>query len=335
MSLSIALPVTEPSQVGEARRLTAAAAQEMGMGEEARGKLALVVTELATNLFRHGGGGELVYSATAANEMDVLALDRGPGMANVAQCLRDGYSTAGSSGTGLGATSRLANEFDIHSVPGLGTAVFARVREAGVRGRGRLETGAVTLPKPGEAACGDAWSTRDMPVGGALMVVDGLGHGVLAAEAAAEATRLFAGNWIGPADYLQRADGALRKTRGAAVALAHVDLDRAEVRYAGVGNIAGTVITAGLGYRSLVSHNGTVGVETRKIQEFVYSWESGAVLVMHSDGLASRWRLEKYPGLVSKHPSLIAGVLYRDYARGGDDLTVVVARARRVSAAGA
>lgn len=329
MSMSVVLPVTEPSQVGEARRQTAATAVELGFGETARGKLALVVTELATNLVKHGGGGELVFSATAANEVDVLALDRGAGMANVAQCLRDGYSTAGSSGTGLGATGRLADVFDIHSAPGMGTAVFARVgNNHPGRGVGRLEIGGVNVPKHHEVVCGDAWAARQTAAGGAVMVADGLGHGLLAAEAAAEATRLFAGTWTDPADYLRRADGALRKTRGAAAALAQIDIERAELRYAGVGNIIGTIIGGAAPSRSLVSHNGTVGVEVRKIQEFVYPWAAGSLLVLHSDGLTSRWRLDEYPGLVVKHPSLIAGVLYRDHARGSDDVTVVVARER-------
>jgi serine phosphatase RsbU (regulator of sigma subunit) len=251
-------------------------------------------------------------------------------MANVAQCLRDGYSTAGSSGTGLGAVSRLAGAFDIYSAPDRGTAVFARVGNNGSHARDRLETGGINVPARHEIVCGDAWMARHTAAGGTVMVADGLGHGLLAAEAAAEASRLFVGSWNNPTDYLQRADGALRKTRGAAVAMAQIDLDRAEGRYVGVGNIAGTIIGGdGVGgTRSLVSHNGTVGVEVRKIQEFVYPWGADALLVMHSDGLTSRWRLEEYPGLVVKHPGLIAGVLYRDHTRGSDDVTVVVARER-------
>ncbi|SAK57010.1 hypothetical protein AWB76_02388 [Caballeronia temeraria] len=50
---------------------------------------------------------------------------------------------------------------------------------------------------------------------------------------------------------------------------------------------------------------------------------------MHSDGLNTRWELSRYPGLSMRHPSLIAAVLYRDHARGDDDVTVLVARERR------
>jgi hypothetical protein len=76
----------------------------------------------------------------------------------------------------------------------------------------------------------------------------------------------------------------------------------------------------------MVSYNGTVGHEVRKIQEFTYQWPQQGLLVMHSDGLKTQWRLDRYPGLMHKHPSLIAGVLYRDFNRGRDDVTVLVAR---------
>ncbi len=64
----------------------------------------------------------------------------------------------------------------------------------------------------------------------------------------------------------------------------------------------------------------------RKFQEFAYPFPKGATLVMHSDGLISRWTLDAYPGLAAHDPALVAGVLYRDFQRGRDDVTVLVAR---------
>jgi hypothetical protein len=125
-------------------------------------------------------------------------------------------------------------------------------------------------------------------------------------------------------DTVQRIHAALRSTRGAAVALAEVRLDVRELRFVGVGNIAGTVFAGGAS-RSIVSHNGTAGVEARRVQEFAYPFPRGAVLILHSDGLATHWRLERYAGLAARDPALIAGVLYRDFRRGRDDLTVLVA----------
>src|SRR5262249_13074084 len=114
-------------------------------------------------------------------------------------------------------------------------------------------------------------------------------------------------------------------TRGAAVAVAELDLDAGLLRFAGVGNISATVFAAGVS-RSAVSHNGTVGHEARKFQEFTYPFPRGALLVMHSDGLATHWRLDGYAGLAARHPALVAGVLYRDFKRGRDDVTVLAIR---------
>jgi hypothetical protein len=109
------------------------------------------------------------------------------------------------------------------------------------------------------------------------------------------------------------------------LAVTEVDFERLAVRFAGVGNISGTIVSPAKS-SSMVSYNGTVGHEVRKIQEFVYEWPKGGLLVMHSDGMGTQWRLDRYAGLADKHPSLIAGVLYRDFNRGRDDVTVLVAR---------
>ncbi|HET8623548.1 MAG TPA: SpoIIE family protein phosphatase, partial [Gemmatimonadales bacterium] len=244
---------------------------------------------------------------------------------------RDGYSTAGTPGTGLGAVARTADVFDIHAAPGMGTVVFARVwkREptpARWRTGSGLEIGAVCLPRRGERICGDAWAAGSADGGTMLLVADGLGHGPDAAAAAAAAIRIFRQRrYASPAECLADAHAALQSTRGAAVAAALLEPKRREIRYAGVGNIAATIV-AGSDTRSMVSHNGTVGHELRKIQEFTYPWPDGALLVMCTDGLQTHWRLDRYPTVGARHPGVIAGLLYRDFNRGRDDVTVVSVR---------
>ncbi len=152
------------------------------------------------------------------------------------------------------------------------------------------------------------------------LVVDGLGHGPDAAAVAATAVRIFRVNTrLGPADLLQTLHRALQSTRGAAAAVAEVDRAAGVISYAGVGNIAGVVLAGGA-RRSLMSHNGIVGHEARKFQAFSYPFPAGATLVMNSDGLGSRWDLDAYPGLITKDPGLVAGILYRDFQRGRDDM---------------
>jgi anti-sigma regulatory factor (Ser/Thr protein kinase) len=323
--------INEASAAAEARRAATALAQMLDFDKTAGGRVALVVTEAATNLAKHAVQGQLLLRAVEREGvagLDVLALDQGPGMANVSESLRDGYSTSGSPGTGLGAMMRLADEFDLHSFRGKGTAIFARVwsrKLPALTGKPLLEIGVVCRPKPNEMECGDAWAVEWRDGHCVILVADGLGHGPDAAAASMEAVKVLrTQSRLAPAALVQFAHGALRSTRGAALAVAELDLAK-EVRYAGIGNIASVVLVPG-GNRHLVSHNGIVGHEVRKVQEFVYPWSSDALLVMHSDGLATHWTLDQYPGLAQRHPSLIAGVLYRDFTRGRDDVTVLVAR---------
>jgi hypothetical protein len=288
-----------------------------------------VTTEAATNLVKHGGGGEILLRGLG-DGVEVIALDRGPGMTDVGASLRDGYSTRGTQGNGLGAIRRMATAFDIYSAPGRGTAVLARIRSRPpVPEPVRLETGAISLPKSGEAVNGDAWLVQPSARGARILVVDGLGHGPIAndaAQAAVEAFRDAPGETVEAA--LETCHLALRSTRGAALAVTEVDVETAVVRFAGVGNIAGSIWNGTTSHHT-VSHNGTAGHGTVRIREFSYPWPKGALLVLASDGLATRWTLETYPGLSTRHPSLVAAILYRDHSRQRDDVTVVVAREPR------
>lgn len=349
------LELRDASQVGEARRVSGRIAAELGFGETEVGRAELIATELATNLVRHGGGGVLLLRPLGDHEragLELVALDTGRGIAHVETALGDGFSTAGSSGHGLGGARRLATLFDIHSLdarhapdraesrrpstvgdraaePGTGTAVLTQLWDsaAGASTDHDFTVGAVSLPYPGESVCGDAWAVARNSEHVAFMVADGLGHGPEAHEAAAEAVRVFRTDpFAGPSAILQAAHVALRGTRGAAAAVAHLDRAYDVLRYAGVGNISSSIIDPAGTPQHLMSHNGTLGLEMRTPRDIQYRWAPGSLLVMHTDGIRSRWRLDAYPALQKVHPSLIAGVLYRDFTRNRDDVTVVVAR---------
>jgi hypothetical protein len=253
-------------------------------------------------------------------------------MADVGRCMTDGYSTAGSPGNGLGAIARLASTFDVYSSTETGTVAVARLRQGDPDGRpaAGMEVGAVSVPLAGEEVCGDAWAVEEQGGRSVCLVVDGLGHGLAAADAAREAVTVFRRHAAeSPERILRLAHEVLRKTRGAAMAVAAVERGRREVRFAGVGNIAAAVLSPREGRStSMVSHNGTVGQALRKVQEFTHPWPPGSLLVMHSDGLGTQWNLDRYPGLVARHPAVIAGVLYRDFKRDRDDVTVLVAAER-------
>jgi anti-sigma regulatory factor (Ser/Thr protein kinase) len=330
-AISLMIPVAETSQAGEARRSAASLSHKLGLDEVATGKVAVLVTELANNLHKHAREGCILLRAVegATPGLEILAVDKGPGMGQVEKCFRDGFSTSGTPGTGLGAVARMADRYDVYSVPGAGTVLVAQVGGAQANGASaRLEIGSVNLPLKGETECGDNWAhiwngSRDR-----IMMADGLGHGVHAAEASRDAETIFREKErFELGDVMAALHNGLKKTRGAALSIAEIDWARQIVRYMGVGNIAATIIHEGK-TRSLVSLNGIVGHEMRKTQEFQYPFPSGALLAMNSDGLLTKWDVSKSPGLTMRHPSLIAASLWRDFTRGRDDVTVIVARER-------
>lgn len=323
------LPVPDESAAGDVRRFAQTAAEQLGFDETRAGEVSIVATELATNIVRHARDGAILARVVSSDEggtLDLLAIDRGPGMRDVARCLEDGYSTrAGGTGTGLGAIRRLADTFDIHSALDLGSAVLARFGPT--PSSSSMVAAGLSLPYPGETACGDAWEIELNPETCSFAVIDGLGHGIDAARAAQEAIRVLMNPRRRPVEeLLELSHAALRHTRGAAIAVAEVHAPSRHINYAGIGNIVGA-ISSGVDIKRMVSLDGTIGHEIRHIRGFEYAMEPDQLLVMHSDGMKSQWRLDRYPGILRRDPFLIAGVLYRDYGKGSDDVTVVVARA--------
>jgi anti-sigma regulatory factor (Ser/Thr protein kinase) len=325
------VPVIESSQPSAARFAAKDAAAAAGFAEEDAYRAGLVATELATNLVKHATGGEVLVRGTrsgVAGEVELLAIDRGPGIGNIEQSLTDGHSTAGSAGTGLGAARRLADDFDIYSQPSAGTIVLARVRagRASTRIPTPLRVAGLSVAKGGEFVCGDSWQIFHRQHGALAMVVDGLGHGLYANVASQAAIDAVDGRGDdGPAALLQLMHERLRHTRGAAGAIADIGVNARVVRYAGIGNISGTISRPGSA-RHAVSLNGTLGHEARTFREYSYPWDTDALFVMFSDGLGSHWSIDDYRGLRMRDPAIIAAVLYRDFARQRDDVTVVVGR---------
>lgn len=323
------LAITHASDVAAVRRAGQKLAESLGFNETRAGQLALIITEAATNILKHAGEGRIFVGpaqSPAGIGVDVLAVDRGPGIADLAGSLQDGVSTTGTAGTGLGALRRLADEFDVYSQPGDGAVFFMRLwRDSPGPGSCGVEVGALWVPIAGEEACGDGWAVACGGDGATLLAADGLGHGPDAARAANAAIDALAQRGpSGATEVLHAAHEALRPTRGAALGVARIAFGLDELHFAGVGNIAG-IVTDGV-RRALVSHNGIVGHNMRKVQEFTLPFPPGALCIMCSDGIQTQWDLSKYPGLQGSSPALIAAILMRDHSRGRDDAMVLVVR---------
>jgi anti-sigma regulatory factor (Ser/Thr protein kinase) len=325
--------VSDPSQIGQVRRAAIAFASELGFGEVERGRVGIVATEAAANLIKHGGGGSMLLQALTGSAevgLEVIAVDSGAGMVDVPHCTRDGFSTAGSPGTGLGSIHRLSSKVEIYSHPGRGTVVLARISPGNKTPPTDypFEVGALCVNHPGEEECGDTWAVRQVQERLLVMVVDGLGHGGGAARAAQVALSVFQeARSSQPVEILEAIHLALRPTRGAAVGIARIDPAAGEVTFGGVGNVAAMITGEGEEKR-LLSHNGTLGHQVRKIQEVACPWHPASLLIMQSDGIAGRWSLRDYPGLSQNEASVIAAALFRDHRRENDDATITVVRER-------
>ncbi|WP_328450193.1 ATP-binding SpoIIE family protein phosphatase [Amycolatopsis sp. NBC_00438] len=342
MTAAGSLPVTEDfawlrvedaTAHGRARRAAAMLATQLGFGEVRATEIGLAVTELGTNLTKHAVEGVLVIRAIRAvtqAAVEVVAIDRGPGMADADASGRDGESTTGTLGVGMGAVRRLADVTSVLSEPGRGTVVTARFhpRRTPLEEIPEADTAGLTRPIDGEEVCGDTYAVHHEPGRLRLMMCDGSGHGPLAAAASRAAADVFRDHvTASPEAVVKHIHEALRRTRGGAVAVAEINTAAGTVRFAGLGNIAGCVVADGR-KQGMISAPGVAGHQARTIRAFDYPLPPGATVVLHSDGLTERWSVEGRERLFAATPLAIAAALLRDAGIRHDDAGVLVGKPR-------
>jgi anti-sigma regulatory factor (Ser/Thr protein kinase) len=344
------LAVEDASAVVACRNAGLAMASRLNFPAARADALGLAVTEAASNLHKHARQGALLLAVNRdadAPGIDLVTIDSGPGLRDVGAAMRDGHSTSGTLGIGLGAIRRLADFCDLYSVPGRGTALVARFlpvpREYVPRGPA-LRCAGLIRPITGETECGDAFGVLRTGDTVTAVFCDGLGHGPLAAAAAGAAlsavlgdpgtglstglgTGLGTGPRTGPAStaepaaLLERAHRRMSGTRGGAVAVVQVSGQLA--RFAGLGNVAAFILSAG-GRKSMLSVPGIAGYQARAFRQFEYEVPPGAAVILHSDGISSRWEVAAVPGVETKDPLLISAVLLAVAGIHRDDAGIVV-----------
>ena len=321
------IALEDETQIAVARRAAGALGARLGLADDAIARAELVVVELAANVLRHATRGIVYLSGVAEGlGLQVIVADRGAGIGNVALAMEDGFSTSTTPGLGLGAIRRMVQEMGVYSQRGAGTVVSVIVGED--RTAHPQAIAVLSTPITGETLNGDSWLLHRSANRDVYLVVDGLGHGLYAAEASGMAARMVLGALddnpeISLTVLLNRMHEPMRATRGAAIAL--VSVAGPVATCCGVGNISVLLLGQDGTAKSVLSHNGTLGHQMRKVQELTFPLAPGTTLVMHSDGIATHWKMAQYPGLLAQPPATIAGVLYRDAVRGRDDATVLVA----------
>jgi anti-sigma regulatory factor (Ser/Thr protein kinase) len=318
----------DDSAVGTVRRSVAAVSRRLGFSEPRIAEVAIAATELTTNAVRHASGGSALVRIRRQHDrsaVELIVVDAGPGIADVPVALVDGESSQGTFGVGLGAAGRLANHFEAYSVRPAGTVMWTSFLPEPDAEAVPARVDGLTRPITGESVCGDAWAAVDTDDRVAVVVADGLGHGELAAQASRAAVEAFSADpWRGPVAVLADVHRRLAGTRGAAVMVVDVDRVAGEVRWAGVGNIAGRVVGARV--RNLSSRPGIVGQHVPQLREERVDLDERTLVVLHSDGLTAKWALERWGGLVLRSSTVVAAALLQWAGLRQDDASVVVIR---------
>lgn len=322
--------IRDSSQVSDARRNIASFAKHNGLDDKSIDRLSVTCTEFGTNLLKHTeqGGKLIVQSIANGNSVaiEILSVDSGRGM-DTSECVKDGVSSSGTYGTGLGAIKRMSDESNFYSKLETGTVIQTRTWNTPLKNCD-FEFGAFTVPKKGEEISGDKWSIERTDKHLYCLVIDGLGHGVQASDASNLAKKRFTENLSkSPSEILKAIHTSLRGTRGAVGLVARIDFANGLVEYSGLGNIAGVVATAGE-RKHMVSMNGTLGYEGRKITQYSVPWNPNSILVMHSDGLSSK-TFQSLDEISEEPAQIIAGWLYMMHAKNIDDETILVVKQSR------
>jgi len=329
---TFSLILEDTSQTAEARRIAQRLCKECNFSEEDFGKFSIIVTELSTNILKHASSGELLIQKRRNSDgtlmLEAFAIDSGKGISNIDQALEDGYSTAGSPGTGLGAIRRQATTFDIYSIPQKGTVVavsYTPDKPKKTIVTSPIEISGINVPLKNQSVSGDAWDVKVDRDSVWIGVIDGIGHGTDAHAASTSGIATFwESNGTSTDVVLEDIHYKLRSSRGAAGSIARINLAQKTVHFSGIGNVNGVIIAEV--HKRLLTHNGTLGHAVRKVQEVSYPFETGSLIALYSDGLVSQWSIDAYPGLKQHSVAAIAAVVYRDFSRRRDDASIVIGR---------
>lgn len=313
--------IAQQADVLRLRHGVSDAASAAGMDEQERNELEIVATELATNVIKHSGVGEASV-AWDDDQHEVTIVTRNPasGIRDVDGIFKDGISTAGTFGIGLGAVRRLCDDVDIH-VEG-GELVVRATKRHQEETTSFIETSVLSRPLPGYQENGDGYYIGVYSDSALLAVIDGLGHGPHAEEATLRAISVIASDDRAPLlDIVAHMHKNLRRTRGCVVGIARVDLD-GRLEYVGVGNIRAHIFSHHEDAKSLLSYSGVVGGNMRTLRVMSYDMPHRAILAIYSDGVGhlSGDRLPSSPLME------ITGSLFTENAKPTDDATLLMAR---------
>ena len=325
-----AISIRDDASISIAREHVREIAGELGLQQEVTETIAIAATELVRNQLVHARGGRFAVRSVerrGVRGLELVAADRGPGLADPTRALDGTMSTSGGLGSGVASVRRLMDELDFDIRLAEGTCIWARKFAGPVPYRS--EVAILGRPCEGERECGDdaAFVRRDDVL--TIGVVDGLGHGILARDAAAPAVALLRNRAeLDPVEILHAVDGALQRTRGAVMAVARIDLQLRQIEHAAIGDVRTCTYRphASQRFTSVAGVLGTAYQRDRKYRVEREPLQDHEVIVMSSDGLTTRVDISEELQLLRRHPIVIAAHLLEHFGRSNDDALVLVTR---------
>jgi anti-sigma regulatory factor (Ser/Thr protein kinase) len=320
--------IAERSYVSYIKREIHSHVTRSNFSEKQIAEIDIIVSEVTSNMIKHAGGGELLYRFLDDN-FEIISIDNGPGIADPARMMKDGVSTTKTLGHGLGAIKRLSSLSQIYSIPGWGTILYSLIKKHAepLEKKSHLDVKAVFINKPREEVCGDGYWIKHTAAATIVFFGDGLGHGPYAKEAVDTAGEFFFdNNDTDPVEILRQMHEKIRRTRGLVGTVAVCNKVSGEWRICGIGNIL-TRLYSGLQYKNFMPYNGVVGLNIPKsMSPSVAPSEKNQHLIMCSDGIQTRWDLNKYPAIFKYDNTVLAAAIYKDFTRGNDDSSVLIAK---------
>ena len=339
---------------------TSQVARSLGFDAPAVNKIATATSELARNIMKYAGTGEILIREAADDcgvGIEIVARDRGPGIADVDTAMEDHFSSSGTLGLGLPGVRRMMDDFEIQTEVGRGTTVTIRAwrtrrsarlhqsitdtadrveseRQAkdNSHSEGRavdvgpeIDCAYVIRPCQGELVSGDAVYVDRRSDHLLMVVIDALGHGPDAGRAARLAQSVLRDlKKASVMTLVQALHEALATTVGAAAGLCEIDIPTRTGQYCAVGNTVGRI----LGKRDLRLHAtaGILGSNLRSLRQDRFHLDPGDILVMYSDGISDRFSMEDYPQIGYQHARTIATNLLARFGKQHDDASCVVVR---------
>lgn len=335
----VIIPIRSDIDVFKARRIGRELARAQSFSTRDYSIIEIVISELATNIIKYGIDGTIRIE-TLDDGLEITCEDRGPGLTDI-NCLEQNQQKKGATGLGIGLTGvrRLMDHFELTSEPGKGTRIVVKKwknplphlpkprQEYQVPEDGRLEYGVISTPFYGAAFNGDAFVIREFDDQVLLAVIDGLGHGKDACQASQVAAEYVQTHFRqNPAEIIAGCHRALHHSRGVVMGVVEIELGKAILRYAGVGNIGVKIV--GPQPLKLISSVGIVGHSTRnQIREDTFPYDRGNTIVIYSDGIAESFDPDQV--LVrERNVQEIAEHIARQFGKDQDDATIIIARER-------